>query len=110
MATAAEQTFYQTVAKAEGVRQSAKAAAFATYGFVQANLAAYITALEAADNAYITSVNAAASTLNAAGITIPNSGAPNPGNVNPGGVGTDVISVNSSFGGAYGTATMGGIC
>lgn len=109
MGTAAEQTFRATISAAEGVRQSAKAAAFATYAFVPANLAAYITALEAADNTYIAAVNAAASTLNAAGYTIPNSGTPNPGNVNPGGIGTDVISVNSSVGGAYGTATLGAI-
>lgn len=107
MATAAEQTFYVAVRAAEGVRQVAKAAAFAAYGFVQANLATYIAALQTADNAYITSVNAAINTLSAAGYTIPNSG-PSPGNVNPGGIGTDVISVNSSIG--NGTATMGGIC
>lgn len=112
MATAAESTFYQTVAKAEAVRQAAKAAAFTTYGFVPANLAAYITALEAADNTYISSVNSAASTLNACGYSTPNGpggASANPGNVNPGGVGTDVISVNASFGGAYGSATMGAI-
>lgn len=87
MATAAEQTFIAAVRVAEGVRQVAKAAAFTTYGFVQANLAAYLTALEAADNAYIAAVNAAASTLGAAGYTIPNSGTPNPGNVSPGNLG-----------------------
>jgi hypothetical protein len=36
-------------AAAEGVRQQSKAAAFTTYGFVPANLAAYKTALVAAD-------------------------------------------------------------
>lgn len=62
MASLAENTFYRAVASAEGVRQAAKAAAFATYGFVQANLAAYITAVAAADVAYITAVNAALNT------------------------------------------------
>jgi hypothetical protein len=110
MATAKESTFFAAVSAAEAVRQAAKAAAFVTYGFVQANLAAYLTALEAADNAYITSVNSAASTLGAAGYTIPNSGTPNPGNVSPGSVGFDAgVSVNASYGGAYGWATMGAI-
>ena len=71
MATAAEYTFLQTLTKAEGVRQTAKAAAFtaqAVSGSIPpANQAAYVTALEAADNAYITSVNAAASTAGAVG-------------------------------------------
>lgn len=66
MATAAEQTFYNAVVAANGVRQVAYAAAFTTYGFVAANLAAYKTALVAADVAYITAINSAAST---AGIT-----------------------------------------
>jgi hypothetical protein len=83
MATAAELTFCNAVRVAEGVRQVAKAAAFAAYGFVAANLATYIAALQAADNAYVTSVNLAANTLGAAGYTIPNSGTPNPGNVVP---------------------------
>jgi len=62
MAKAAEITFDAAVTAAEGVRQSAKAAALATYGYVAANLAAYITALAAADVAYTTAVNAAANT------------------------------------------------
>jgi len=66
MATAAEQTFIRAVAIAEGVRQTAKAAALATYAFVPANLAAYNTALVAADVAFETAVNTAATT---AGIT-----------------------------------------
>ncbi len=84
MATAAESVFIAAVRTAEGVRQAAKTAAFATYGFVQANLAAYLTAIEAADNAYITTVNAALSTAGTFGYTIPNTGTPNPGNVSPG--------------------------
>jgi hypothetical protein len=44
MATfAAEQTFRNAVAAAEAVRQNSVASAFATYGFVAANLAAYQT-------------------------------------------------------------------
>jgi len=102
MATAAESTFITTIRAAEGVRQSAKTAAFVTYGFVQANLAAYLTALEAADNAFITSVNAAASTAGALGYTIPNSGTPNPGNI--------IIGDNGSFALIFGQiATLGAI-
>ncbi len=102
MATAAESTFIVTIRAAEGVRQVAKAAAFVTYGFVQANLAAYLTALEAADNAFITAVNAAASTAGAVGYTIPNSGTPNPGNV--------IIGDNGSFALIFGQiATLGAI-
>src|SRR5215471_10231644 len=94
MATSAESTFIAAVRTAEGVRQAAKAAAFTTYGFVQANLAAYLTSLEAADNAYITSVNAAASTAGAVGMTVPNSGTPNPGNVILGTVGSYLVGGN----------------
>lgn len=107
MATAAEYTFYAAVRLAEGVRQGAKASAFTTYGFVQANLAAYLTALEAADNAYIASFNSAASTLGAGGYTIPNSGTPNPGNASPGTVGLSAPSAMNAIGNA--TATMGAI-
>ena len=71
MALANEYTFLAAVQKAEGVRQVAKAAAFtaqAVAGSIPpANQAAYVTALEAADNAYITSVNSAASTAGAVG-------------------------------------------
>ena len=74
MATAAEYTFGQAVTKAEGVRQTARAAAFtaqAVSGSIPpANLAAYVTALEAADNAFIAAVNAAASTAGAVGTVI----------------------------------------
>jgi hypothetical protein len=106
MATAAELTFCNAVRVAEGVRQVAKAAAFAAYGFVAANLATYIAALQAADNAYVTSVNSAANTLGAAGYTIPNSGTPNPGNVVP--APTTFMPTVSVIG--NGTATMGAIC
>ena len=66
MASAAESTFINAVIAAESIRQAAKASAFTTYGYVPA----YRTALVAADVAYITAVNTAAST---AGITL-NSG------------------------------------
>lgn len=64
MATAAELTYMAAVQLAEGTRQASKAAAFTTYGFVQANLAAYIIALEDADVAYITAVNTAKNAAN----------------------------------------------
>ncbi len=88
MATAAEFVFIKAVAVAEGVRQTAKAAAFATYGFAPANLATYITAIETADNAYITAINSALSTLGGTGITVPNAGpASQVPVVDPGGLG-----------------------
>lgn len=64
MALAAEITFMNAVQAAEGTRQNAKYAAFLTYGFVQANLAAYKVALEDADVAYVTAVNAARDAAN----------------------------------------------
>jgi hypothetical protein len=74
MALANEYTFLQAMQKAEGVRQVARAAAFtaqAVNGSIPpANQAAYVTAMEAADNAYITAVNAAASTAGAVGTVI----------------------------------------
>lgn len=70
MASAAESTFINAVIAAESIRQAAKASAFTTYAYAPASLAAYRTALVAADVAYITAVNTAAST---AGITL-NSG------------------------------------
>jgi len=112
MATAAEQTFVAAVRTAEGVRQSAKAAAFATFvaaSFAGTALAAYIASLQAADNAYITSVNSAAQTLGVAGYTIPNgpgtnaSPLPNPGNVAP----SFASSMPTMSGLGNGTATMG---
>jgi hypothetical protein len=67
MATSAEQTFIRAVAAAEGVRQTARAAAFATYAFVPANLAAYLAAVSATDVAFVTSVNSALNTLGGTG-------------------------------------------
>lgn len=67
----AEVTFANAIANAEGVRQVAKASAFATYGYVAANLPAYITALVAADNAYDTAVTAA---INTSGLLLGNLG------------------------------------
>lgn len=106
MATAAEQTFNAAVMKAEGIRQSAYAAAFTAYGFVAANLATYITALEAADNAYVSAVNSAASTLGAAGYTIPNSG-PSAGNVVPSMA--KMMATPSVIGGGSAASSMGAI-
>jgi hypothetical protein len=62
MATPTELTFMNAVALAEGTRQAAKVAAFTTYAFNPANLAAYKIALEDADVAYVTAVNAARNT------------------------------------------------
>ena len=66
MATSAEQAFIASVRTAQGVRQAAYASAFATYapnGFgVFANLAAYLAAIVAADNAWAVSVQSAATT------------------------------------------------
>lgn len=68
MGTSAEYIFTAAVQKAEGTRQTAKAAAFSTWAFQQgAPLTTYATALEAADNAFITAVNAAASTAGVVG-------------------------------------------
>lgn len=64
MAIAAEITFMNAVLAAEGTRQNAKYAAFLTYAFVPANLAAYKVALEDADVAYVTAVNAARDAAN----------------------------------------------
>lgn len=63
MSFAGEQTFRAAVIAAEGVRQQSRAAAFTTYGYVAANLAAYKVALNDADAAYYTSVNTAYNTL-----------------------------------------------
>ena len=59
--SSAEATFYDAVAVAAATRQNAKATAATVYGFVQANYAAYLTSLVAADVAYTTAVNTAAS-------------------------------------------------
>jgi hypothetical protein len=69
MATALEQAFIASVRTAQGVRQTAYASALATYGGVFANLGAYYAALQAADAAFWVSVNSAATTAAAAGIT-----------------------------------------
>jgi hypothetical protein len=70
MCTSLEQAFVRSVAAAEGVRQIAKAAAFATWAFQQgAPLATYIAAVSAADVAYITAVNSALNTLGGTGNT-----------------------------------------
>ena len=78
MATAAERTFILAVTAAEGVRQVARAAAFAAQAVAgvipPANLAAYEAALLAADVAYTISVNSAANTMGANGISAPNQG------------------------------------
>jgi hypothetical protein len=55
-----EQAFYDAVNTAEAVRQQSKASAFVTYGFVQSKYAAYVTALVAADVAFMSSVITAA--------------------------------------------------
>jgi hypothetical protein len=78
MATSAEQTFIRAVAAAEGTRQVAKAAAFATFagtGFAPASQAAYIAALLAADVAYTTAVNSAVTT---SALTLGNAGQSGP--------------------------------
>jgi hypothetical protein len=69
MATLLEYNLVIATFLAEQTRQTAKAAAFATWqatGFTFAARAAYVTALVAADVAYQTAVNSASST---AGIT-----------------------------------------
>jgi len=74
MATANEYTFLQSLQRAEGIRQTARAAAFtaqAVNGSIPpANLAAFVTAMESADNTFITAVNAAASTAGAVGTVV----------------------------------------
>ena len=62
MALLVERSFIVAVAVAESNRQAAKAAALATFAGVPANQPAYITAILAADVAYVTAVNAAMST------------------------------------------------
>ena len=110
MATAAEVTFNGAWMIAEGVRQVAKAAAFATFqaaGFTPAAYATYAAALTTADVAYVTALNTAATTLSLAGYTIPNAGGTNPGNVGPAGFGVSCISTMNLMG--DGNATMGAI-
>jgi hypothetical protein len=75
MATAAEVTFLRAVYAAEQTRQLAKTSAFGTWAYGTGGaLSTYTAAVESADNAYITAVNAAASTLGAFGISVPNAG------------------------------------
>jgi hypothetical protein len=65
MALASDYVFIQAVTAANGVRQTSQAAALATYqaaGFAGTALAAYVSALAAADVAYFTSVNTARNT------------------------------------------------
>ena len=57
MATSSEQAFVNAINAAELARQNAKSSAFTTYGFVKANYAAYVTALIAADVAYINAIS-----------------------------------------------------
>ena len=101
MALAAEYTFTLAVQKAEGIRQTAKAAAFATWAYGQGSaLTTYASALESADNAFITSVNSAASTLGVIGLPTPGqlgpAGAAALGNTVIGNVGMSSISPNMS--------------
>lgn len=63
MSLATEQTFRNAVYAAEGVRQQSKAAAFVTYAWTAANLAAYQIALADADAAYYASVATANAAL-----------------------------------------------
>ena len=67
--TAAESTFYQAVATANGTRQGAYASAWATYlaAYTSANRAAFVSAIAAADVAYFTAVNTA---RNTSGLTL----------------------------------------
>lgn len=105
MATGVEITYKLAVAKADSTRQAAKAAAFATYGFSPSGLATYIAALAAADVAYLNSVNAAANTANAVGLSVPSGQAANASCVSPGGLAGGVQAL-----GGVQAATMGGIC
>lgn len=63
MSLATEQTFRNAVALAEGARQQQKAAAMVTYGYVAANLAAYIEEIADADTVYQAAVTTAADTF-----------------------------------------------
>jgi hypothetical protein len=63
MSLATEATFRAAVLAAEATRQGSKYAAFLTYAWDPANLAAYKIALADADAAYYTSVNTANAAL-----------------------------------------------
>jgi hypothetical protein len=103
MATSAESTFFRSVYLAEQTRQLARMSAFTTWAFGTGGaLSTYTAALESADNAYITSVNAALSTLGAFGITLPNAA---PASQTPvvvgGGLGLGILptsSLSTTFG------------
>lgn len=93
MALLAEYTFTQAIIKAEGIRQAAKAAAFATWAFGSGSaLTTYVTALETADNTYIASVNSAASTLGVIGSVYPGQGGTPLGSTVIGNVGMSAVS------------------
>jgi len=62
MATAAQVTLIAAVTAAAGAKQAADAAAFAAYGFVAANLAAYAAALVTNRLNYVSAVVTAATT------------------------------------------------
>jgi hypothetical protein len=63
MATGPQYTFIQAVAAAEGVRQTAKLAAFNTWNFQPgAPLTTYNAAILAADQAYVAAIKSAANT------------------------------------------------
>jgi hypothetical protein len=97
MAMGTEYTFTNAVRKAEGIRQSAKAAAFATWAYQSGTpLATYVAALASADNTYISAVNSAASTLGVIGLPYPGqlgpAGAAAAGSTVIGNVGMSAIS------------------
>jgi hypothetical protein len=71
VATALEQAFIAATAAALQVRQTTKDAALKTYAFIPANLAAYRTALVAADVAYQTAVNTASTTAGITPLVVP---------------------------------------
>jgi hypothetical protein len=93
MATLAEYNFIQSVRAAEGIRQAAKSAAFATWAYGQGSaFSTYAAALESADNAYISAVNSAASTLGPIGLPVPGQGGTPLANCVIGNVGMGAIS------------------
>ena len=55
-----EQAFYDALIAAEGVRQSSRATAQATYGFVKSKYAQFVTDLVSADTTSLTSIVTAA--------------------------------------------------
>ena len=75
MATSAEYTFMTAVAKAEGIRQTARAAAFSTWAFGAGSaLTTYLSSVQSADDAYTASVKSALNTAANVGISDPNAG------------------------------------